>query len=115
MIEEKINENLSSNIISSYLSNSKFKNINKMILGCTHYHLIRNNIRIFFKNKVEILNSNKIISKYVKSYLENNNMLNNKKTKKEHEFYVSNYTQSFEKCAKLFFKNDINLQQHKIK
>jgi len=115
MIEEKINENLSANIISSYLSNKKFKNINKMILGCTHYHIIRNNINMFFEKKVKIFNSNKIVAKYVKNFLENHNMLNDKKTKKEHEFYVSNYTQSFEKCAKLFFENDINLQQHKIK
>ena len=70
---------------------------------------------MFFEKKVKIFNSNKIVAKYVKNFLENHNMLNDKKTKKEHEFYVSNYTQSFEKCAKLFFKNDINLQQHKIK
>tara|TARA_B100000519_G_C14191022_1_gene413118 strand:+ start:192 stop:986 length:795 start_codon:yes stop_codon:yes gene_type:complete len=115
MIEEKINENLSTNIIANYLSNNKFKNINKMILGCTHYHLIRENVKLFFKNEVEVLNSNIIVSKYVKNYLINKNLVTKNKKKQNHEFYVSNYTNSFEKCAKLFFKQKINLKQHKIK
>jgi len=114
MIEEKINKNLSTNIIANYLSNNKFKNINKMILGCTHYHLIRENVKLFFKNKVEVLNSNIIVSKYVKNYLTNKNLVTKNKKKQNHEFYVSNYTNSFEKCAKLFFKQKINLKQHKI-
>ena len=114
MIEEKINDNLSTNIIANYLSNKKFKNIHKMILGCTHYHLIRENVKLFFKNEVEIINSNIIVSRYVKNYLINKNLVNKNKKKQNHEFYVSNYTNSFEKCAKLFFKQKINLQQHKI-
>ena len=102
------------NVLTTNQAN-KFKNINKMILGCTHYHLIRENVKLFFKNEVEVLNSNIIVSKYVKNYLINKNLVTKNKKKQNHEFYVSNYTNSFEKCAKLFFKQKINLKQHKIK
>ena len=39
-----------------------------------------------------------------------NNLLNdNAKTK--HHFYVSNYTKSFEKSAKFFFREDLKLEE----
>ena len=39
-----------------------------------------------------------------------NNLLSNKQ-KNEHHFYVSNYTESFEKSAKFFFKETIKLEE----
>ena len=35
----------------------------------------------------------------------------NDNTKTEHHFYVSNYTKSFEKSAKFFFREDLKLEE----
>ena len=44
------------------------------------------------------------------SYKKDKGLLNNT-TETKHQFYVSNYTKSFEESAKFFFKEDIKLKE----
>ena len=114
MIEEGfIKEDISSTIIKQYLSNSKLKNINHLILGCTHYPLIYNEIKKFYNSNVNIIDSAKIIAKQISRELHEKNLVKqNNKTK--HYFFVSNYTKEFEKSAKFFFKEGIKLEEVNI-
>ncbi len=111
MIEERfINEEISHTVIANYLSNKKLKNIDTLILACTHYPLIYNEIKSYYKNEVTVINSTKIISKHISSSLKELNMLNNN-PKTKYQFYISNYTKEFERSAKLFFKQDLILKE----
>src|SRR6476646_10053534 len=52
MIEEGFfNNNISKTIINTYLSSPKLKKIDSLILACTHYPLIRNEINEFYNGK----------------------------------------------------------------
>lgn len=111
MIEEGfINEEISHTVIVNYLSNPILHNIDHLILACTHYPLIYNDINKYYKGKINVIDSAHIVAKHIENALKENNLLKNL-SETEHHFYVSNYTESFEKSAKFFFKEDIKLEE----
>ena len=111
MIEEGfIHEEISHTIISNYLSNDKLKNIDQLILACTHYPLIYNEIKTYYKGRVDVIDSANIVAKHIAKSLNNMNLLTNKQFCEDH-FYVSNYTREFEKSAKFFFKENLKLEE----
>lgn len=114
MIEEGFfNNKISKTIINDYLSRPKLKKIDSLILGCTHYPLIRPEIEQYYKGRITIFDSASIVAQHVKAELEKNNLLNPKKAKK-HLFYISDYTASFEQSTKIFFKGKIKLVQKNL-
>jgi glutamate racemase len=84
-----------------------------MILGCTHYPIIRNQISKFFNFNVEVVDSARIVSVRLREALEKNGLLNDSGTVKD-QFFVSDYTDYFEKIARMFFEGDINLKKADI-
>jgi len=111
MIEEGFfNNNISRTIINNYLADSKLKGIDTLILACTHYPLIKKEIKDYYKPEgINIIDSADIVAKYVKSVLKENKLLSNKLSGKHH-FYISDYTKSFAKSTKLFFHDKIKLE-----
>jgi glutamate racemase len=110
MIEEGFfNNNISKTVINTYLSSSKLKKIDSLILACTHYSLIRNEINEFYKGKVDILNTAVIVAEDVKKKLARLNLLNTSTEKPKHHFFVSDKTSAFETSTQLFFGDKINL------
>ncbi len=111
MIEEGfIFDDISNAIIRTYLSHSTLTDIEALILGCTHYPIIKNQINKFFNFNIEIIDSGKIVSSALKSVLEENDLLNDS-GKADDRFYVSDFTDYFEKIAKMFFERDIALKK----
>ena len=112
MIEEGFyNDKISSTIISNYLEDKTLKGIDTLILGCTHYPLIESEIDNYYKGKVNILNSANIVADRIKSLLFKTDLINKEGNFKEDHFYVSDFTPSFEKTAKIIFSNKINLEK----
>ena len=110
MIEEGfIFDDISNAIIRSYLSKPELKGIENLILGCTHYPIIKNQIRKYFNFSVEVIDSAARVASHLQKTLLENNLLNQGK-KKENQFFVSDYTDYFEKIAKVFFEEKINLK-----
>lgn len=115
MIEEGFFENnISKTIINAYLSSPKLKNIDSLILACTHYPLIRKEIEEYYHNKVEILNTAELVADDIKRKLTTLGLLNDSKEKPKYQFYVSDKTSSFETSTQLFFGDKINLVQNNI-
>jgi glutamate racemase len=109
MIEEGfVYDDISNAIIRSYLSSETLSGIQSLILGCTHYPIIKNQIRKFFDFKVDVVDSATIVAQYLKRKLEDNNLLNPSK-KPRHIFYVSDYTEYFEAIGRMFFEEQIHL------
>jgi glutamate racemase len=114
MIEEGFFSNtISKTVIHSYLSSPKLKNIDSLILACTHYPLIQAEIEEFYHEKVTIINSAAIVAQSVQKKLAELNLLSKVEAKK-HQFFVSDYTSSFEKSTKLFFGEKIHLKLKNI-
>lgn len=114
MIEEGFfNHNISESIIQEYLKNEELKDIEALILGCTHYPLIKKQIENYYKDAVTVLDTSEIVAKSVKEFLSENNALNALNAHIKH-FYVSDYTQSFETSTKIFFGEQIRLEYYPL-
>jgi len=111
MIEEGfIYDDISNAIIRSYLSNKSMKSIETLILGCTHYPIIKNQITKFFNFNIDVIDSGRIVAEFVKSLLTEKTLLNTGKSQKD-QFYISDFTPFFEKIAKMFFEETIDLKK----
>lgn len=97
-------------IIYNYLSNNKLKNIETLILGCTHYPLLIDEIKQFYGNRVRVIDSPNIVANELKQILGKNNLLNIKNGQPQYQFYLSDLTKNFEKIAKKIFGNSIQLE-----
>ncbi|SKC78424.1 glutamate racemase [Ohtaekwangia koreensis] len=112
MIEEGFfNNQISHEIINTYLSDPVLQNIEALILACTHYPLIKKEISNFFEDKLAILDSSEVVALALKDHLEKENLLNDQSTPYYH-FLVSDYTESFEASASLFFHETVQLDKH---
>jgi glutamate racemase len=111
MIEEGFfNNKISKTIIHSYLSKKSIQDIEAIILGCTHYPLIRKEIEEYYKGKVAVFDSAEMVAKAVKHQLEEHHLLR-AESQPTLEFYVSDLTDSFAGSAKYFFPAGIELQK----
>jgi glutamate racemase len=62
---------------------------------------------------VTVYDSTDVVAKEVKNKLQKHRLLNDKQ-RNPHRFYVSDYTPSFEKTTKIFFENDVKLEEAAI-
>ncbi len=81
--EKSINE-----LLNQYLKYYQDKNIDSIVLGCTHYPIISEKIQIMFPN-TKLIDGNVGVAKRVKSILEENNLLNNRKENGTIEFIIN--------------------------
>lgn len=72
-------------ILNKYLNKYKDYNIDSIVLGCTHYPIIKNKIKKYFPNS-KIIDGNKGTAKRVKYLLEENNLLSKSNKKGNMEF-----------------------------
>lgn len=114
MIEEGFfNNQISHEIIAQYLSDNSLKSIDALILACTHYPLIKKEIDSFYNGAMTILDSSEVIAKALKTYLEGEKKLNDQRNPKNY-FLVSDYTESFEASARIFFHETVHLEKHSL-
>ncbi len=73
--------------------------IDTLILGCTHYPIIKETIKKIVDKDIEIVDSAIQTALDVQEVLSLKNLLNDSGTPPEHLFYVSDYPQKFEDIA----------------
>ena len=114
MIEEGFfNNKISHEILEKYLTDSALKNIDALILGCTHYPLIKNEISSFYPQNLSLLDSSEVVAQALKNYLLTEGLLSVTPTP-NHQFLVSDYTASFEASTRIFFQQEVHLQKHAL-
>lgn len=105
-----INHPISQSIIYNYLSNKKLKDIETLILGCTHYPLLMDEIKQYYGTRVRVIDSPSIVANDIKLALEKHHLLNLNNPTPKYEFYVSDITKNFQKVSKKFFGKKIDLE-----
>ncbi|WP_421762587.1 glutamate racemase [Ekhidna sp.] len=114
MIEEGIyDDSISNSIIERYLNDPALQGIKSLILGCTHYPIIKDSISAhYLKNNkvVEVIDSAQMVAKALKAFLEYNQLNAVGKTFKD-KFLVSDFTASFEHTTKTFFGKEVHLEK----
>jgi glutamate racemase len=115
MIEEGFfNNRISQAIINNYLEKSTLKEIEALILGCTHFPLIKSEVESFYKGRTEVIDSSTIVAKSLEAELRKRGY-DSKKREGAHHFFVSEKTYSFEQSTKLFFGEKLKLEKKTLK
>ncbi len=104
------NHPITHSIIYNYLSNKKLKNIETLILGCTHYPLLIDEIKQYYGNRVRVIDSPNIVANQLNMILDKHHLLNDQSTRPQYKFYLSDITKNFEKISKKFFGKSIDLE-----
>ncbi|MBI1316217.1 glutamate racemase [bacterium] len=113
MIEEGFfNNNISTSILKSYLSNRKLKGIEALVLGCTHYPLIRSEMAALLGEGVELMDSAQLLAAELEK--EWGPGAKAASAEPKHRFVVSDYTDSFAKTARLFFGRKVHLTEESL-
>lgn len=116
MIEEGFFENkISHEIIQQYLSDESLSEVETLILGCTHYPIIKKEIQSILtemKKNVDVVDSAETVAISLKQYLDEQNLLN--EAPDDDHFLVSDLTPSFEKASRLFFGEKIRLEKYQL-
>jgi glutamate racemase len=112
MIEEGfIFDDISNAIIRNYLSRHEISNIDSLILGCTHYPIVKNQISKFFNFTIDIIDSGKIVAARLQRMLADKNLFNDVPRTSANKFYVSDLTRYFKQIARMFFEEEIDLER----
>lgn len=96
LVEEGLLEDrVTDDIVGRYLQELKEYNVDSLVLGCTHYPLLRNTIKRFMGEEVHLVNPAYETAKSLKELLTEQGILNKKKHKSEYEYYVSDGVDQF--------------------
>jgi glutamate racemase len=100
-------------IVRKYLFSLKMKQIDTLVLGCTHYPLLKPIISAKMGKRVQVIDSSQEVALWVKEFLEKNPEISGDLTltaeEKGHRFFVSDLTPTFEQIASQFLGRPIQL------
>ncbi len=115
MIEEGwIHNQISHQIIENYLNEVVLANVEALVLGCTHYPLIAKEIREYYGNRVEVIDSATVVAQSLKAYLDLHYLTNSGTVKGSDYFLVSDLTDNFQAVTKLFFGAEVPLEAYPL-
>ncbi len=113
LVEEGwFHKDVTRSIAEEYLNKIKKSRADTLILGCTHYPLLKSVIKNVLGNQVALIDSAMEVSKRVKELLNSRQGLRTPKRVPRYEFLVSDQPEHFQKLAKRFLGYNIkNIQR----
>ena len=81
--------------------------VDTLILGCTHYPLLKGVIGDIMGEKTRLIDSGAAAARAVAAYLKEKDMLSSEKKGEQYKFFVSDSPESFEKLGSLFLGRDM--------
>ena len=111
LVEEGLRDHkVMGEIIEYYLESMKNTDIDSIILGCTHYPLIRHSISRYLGEAIKIVNPAYEAARDLKELLESKGIANDgtDKTLKQYEFFVSDEAEKFRNFANTVMPFEIN-------
>jgi glutamate racemase len=112
LVEEGwLNKRETAMIVKKYLQPLKARQIDTLILGCTHYPLLKNLIQRKIGRRVKLIDSSICISESIKRFLSDNREIDRQLNRNGHlSLFVSDVTDQFKKIAKMTLQTNINFE-----
>ncbi len=109
LVEEGFFEDEATHLIARrYLDKFIENSVDTLILGCTHYPVIKNAIQRIVGKDVIMVDSGEETAKFVKSFLESNGLATDNKTRSSLKIYVSDLSHKFQEIAERFLQNSLS-------
>lgn len=94
-------------IADTYLKDIKYKGIDTLVLGCTHYPLLKRVLSKIVGEKVNLIDSAIETAREIRSILTSLSLLKTKPGKTMHNFYVTDSPERFTKVGEKFLGDKI--------
>ncbi len=101
-------------VVEQYLSPLKKEGVDTLILGCTHYPIIRDAIADYMGENVTLISSGEEVAKYAYNMLMRKEMLTEREEKGTNTYYTSDSVELFEENAHAFLGDSLNGQIYKV-
>lgn len=102
-----INDDIAARVARKYLGVLKAKGIDTLILGCTHYPLLKKRIQDVMGKGVRLIDSAQQVAIEVRQVLSQEGILNKKHAESLREYYVSDEVAIFKNVAKRFLGSEL--------
>ncbi|MCP4148428.1 MAG: glutamate racemase [bacterium] len=94
-------------VAEEYLLPLKEKGIDSLVLGCTHYPVLKGVIGDVLGNSIKLIDSAETIANKVYSILKSLGWLHRSGTEREDEFYVTDFPDRFKRVGEIFLGKKI--------
>ncbi len=94
-------------VAEKYLSDIKAANVDTLVLGCTHYPLLRDVIQSYMGPDVTLVDSAQATARIVKETLEETDLLAHENAMPLHQFYASDAPEAFRRVGERFLGQPI--------
>ncbi len=109
LAEDGWTENKIAEIVAKeYLSEFKALKIDTLILGCTHYPILKKTISKILGKKIKLIDSGEETAKEVKRILEQENLINSQTKSGQHKFFVTDFQKKFKEISERFLGQPIH-------
>lgn len=119
LVEEGlIDDPVTKEMARRYISELLEYDIDTLVLGCTHYPLLRKTIRKIVGDQIEMVNPAYETAKYLKEVLTSQALENDDILKTDHKFFVSDGAEKFRKFAnsilpcEVMETKDVNIENY---
>jgi glutamate racemase len=100
-------------IAKEYLTELKIKKVDSLVLGCTHYPILKSVIQNVMGRNVKLVDSGTPAARLVEEYLNGRGLRNISNQIGRKEFYVSDLPNKFREIAERFLEKKIT-HLHKV-
>lgn len=102
-------------ILSDYLKNIQDKNIDSIILGCTHYGILKEVTQEILGDTIQVISQDEFIPIKLKQYLNNHNEIEAELNKdNKYQFLVTDLTSNYQDKASAIYGRKIELVKTNI-
>jgi glutamate racemase len=119
LVEEGlIDDPITMEMVRRYTSELLEHDIDTLVLGCTHYPLLRKTIRKIVGDQIELVNPAYETAKTLKKVLLEEGLENDESLKTDHKFYVSDGAEKFKRFAnsilpcEVMETKDVNIENY---
>lgn len=114
MIEEGERE-LAMPVLEKYLKPLLNKNIDALVLGCTHYPILKKEFKKILPKNVKLISQDEVVPKKLEDYLSSHPEINKKLSKKSSiKILFTDITPTVEDLSQKWFGGDIKINKVKI-
>ena len=108
--EGNLDKEVTKNLISDALGNTNTLGVDTVVLGCTHYPILKKDIEEYYGNNIKVISSGREAAREVSTVLGYAKLHQKKLNKKEHRFFISQESDNFDSIASKWLKKDINAE-----
>lgn len=98
-------------IVEEYLGSLKDKQIDTLVMGCTHYPLLEKVIKTVMGDNIVLVNSAREVARTVKDFLDKHELRSENTHQPEYRFYTSDSVDKFKSLGGLFIGREIDVAQ----